>query len=124
MGIEEKLDKVSQLLEKFLHQFTSNSQINKSKHESAAYRQSEALMKQFIDSAESLRCLNSQIIKNTQPYFMGKVEVIKLTGLSASTLWRMEKKGDFPVRRRVGINSTKWVSTEVLEWITTREKIF
>ena len=44
-------------------------------------------------------------------------DVLELTGLSATTLWRFEKAGTFPRRRRVGPNLVAWRSDEVDEWI-------
>lgn len=41
-------------------------------------------------------------------------------GLSDATIWRMEKKGDFPKRLRLGGNSCGWLETEVNQWIEGR----
>ena len=41
-------------------------------------------------------------------------------GLSDATSWRMEKKGDFPKRLRLGGNSCGWLETEVNQWIEGR----
>ena len=49
-------------------------------------------------------------------------ELARLTGLSLSTLWRLEQRGDFPSRRRLSANSVGWVETEVLAWVHGREK--
>lgn len=47
-------------------------------------------------------------------------EVIERTGLSAVTIWRMERKGDFPRRRQVSPNRVGWIASEVDEWIRSR----
>lgn len=44
-------------------------------------------------------------------------EVIDLTGLSQTTIWRRERQGQFPKRRRLGANLVAWRSDEVEEWI-------
>lgn len=44
-------------------------------------------------------------------------EVIELTGLSQTTIWRREKDGVFPQRRRLGANLVAWRSDEIEEWI-------
>ncbi|HAW51943.1 MAG TPA: transcriptional regulator [Flavobacteriales bacterium] len=44
-------------------------------------------------------------------------EVIYMTGLSSSTLWRREKEGLFPQRISLGGNSVGWLQSEVEQWI-------
>ena len=44
-------------------------------------------------------------------------EVVKMTGFSQTTLWRREKDGQFPRRRRLGINIVAWRSDEIEAWI-------
>ena len=44
-------------------------------------------------------------------------EVVELTGRSPTSIWRGEKAGQFPRRRKLGANSVGWVSTEIEEWI-------
>lgn len=47
-------------------------------------------------------------------------EVIRRVGLSRSTIWRLERTGKFPRRRRLGPNSIGWLLSEVDDWIATR----
>lgn len=124
MGIEDKLNRVSQLLERLLLQLETRSLKAIEKQKDFIDHPNQVLMKEFIEGVKSLRWLNGQLRNNEHPYYMGKDEVTRLTGMSASTLYRLEKKGEFPTRRRLGENSNRWLSTEVLEWINTREKIF
>jgi prophage regulatory protein len=44
-------------------------------------------------------------------------EVVELTGLSPTTLWRRERNGEFPRRRRLGSTLVAWRSDEVAEWM-------
>lgn len=53
-------------------------------------------------------------------WIMRKPEVHKITGLCDSTVWRLEKKGAFPKRLRLGGNSCGWLASEVFEWIDNR----
>lgn len=46
-----------------------------------------------------------------------RTEVCRLTGLSASTLDRLERAGQFPARRRIGRSAVAWIDTEVNAWI-------
>jgi prophage regulatory protein len=47
-------------------------------------------------------------------------EVEAATGLSGTTIWRREREGRFPRRRRVGPNAVAWRSDEVEAWIRER----
>lgn len=44
------------------------------------------------------------------------------TGLSAMSIDRLEARGDFPRRLRLGPNSVAWVESEVDEWIDRRAR--
>ena len=50
-------------------------------------------------------------------------EVTTRTGLSRTTLWRLERKGEFPVRRQIGANSVGWIEAEVDRWIESRPAV-
>lgn len=47
-------------------------------------------------------------------------EVLARTGLGRTTLWRLEKRGEFPARRRITGNIVGWPASEVEEWIRSR----
>jgi prophage regulatory protein len=47
-------------------------------------------------------------------------DVEERTGLSDTTIWRYERAGNFPVRRRLGPNAVAWVESEVDLWIESR----
>ncbi len=47
-------------------------------------------------------------------------QVVERTGLSPTTIWRREREGDFPQRRRVGPTAVAWRSDEVAKWIDGR----
>src|SRR6267378_2065270 len=42
------------------------------------------------------------------------------TGLSRSTIWRLERCGDFPKHRRISANVVAWVEEEVTSWIHSK----
>lgn len=44
-------------------------------------------------------------------------DVKKMTGLSHSTIWRYEKKGEFPKRIRVTLRCSAWKFSEVQAFI-------
>ena len=47
-------------------------------------------------------------------------EVRQRTGLSRSTIWRMERSGVFPKRVKVSVNVVAWREDEVTEWIASK----
>jgi prophage regulatory protein len=44
------------------------------------------------------------------------------TGLSRSTIWRLERRGEFPKHHRISPNVVAWVEQDVAEWIEGRTK--
>jgi prophage regulatory protein len=42
------------------------------------------------------------------------------TGLSRSTIWRLERQGEFPKHRRISANVVAWVEEEVMGWIHSK----
>ena len=44
-------------------------------------------------------------------------EVVSLTGLSRTTLWRMERRGEFPARLRLSVGSVGWRYSDIQNWI-------
>jgi len=47
-------------------------------------------------------------------------EVIEMTGLSRSTIYRYESAAAFPKRRKAGPNSVRWLDLDVIRWMETR----
>ena len=52
-----------------------------------------------------------------------RAEVCDRTALSYSTIWRQERRGNFPARRRISANRVAWVESEVERWIEEREQV-
>ena len=44
-------------------------------------------------------------------------EVTEITGLSRTTIWRMERKDEFPARVQLGVGSVGWKASDVNNWI-------
>jgi prophage regulatory protein len=42
------------------------------------------------------------------------------TGLSRSTIWRLERRGEFPQHHRIAPNVVAWVEEDVAHWIELR----
>lgn len=47
-------------------------------------------------------------------------EVSQITSLSRVSIWRYEKQGKFPQRRKIGPNRVGWLESEVRSWMSTR----
>ena len=48
-------------------------------------------------------------------------EVVRITGLSASTIRRLELSGRFPQRRVLSANAIGWLSLEIEAWLRSLE---
>jgi len=46
-----------------------------------------------------------------------KKELLNLIGLSDTTVWRLERKGKFPKRLRLGPKSVGWLYKDIISWI-------
>ena len=49
--------------------------------------------------------------------------VKQATGLSRTTVWRLERAGLFPRRRQITPNTVGWLRQEISDWIASREPI-
>lgn len=58
-----------------------------------------------------------------QDRFLRADETMALSGLSRTTLWRLEGAGNFPARRRLSVGAVGWLKSEVEAWIEARQSI-
>ncbi|EPC7542034.1 helix-turn-helix transcriptional regulator [Morganella morganii] len=49
--------------------------------------------------------------------------VAYLTGLSRSTIWKLENNGDFPERITLSKRSIRWIESEVMQWVSVRMRM-
>jgi prophage regulatory protein len=47
-------------------------------------------------------------------------DVMRQTGLSRTSIYRMEKDGRFPNRKRFGLISVRWLQSEITAFIVSR----
>ena len=47
-------------------------------------------------------------------------KVLEITTLSVSTIYRQIAKGQFPKQRKISQRSTRWVESEVIEYINDK----
>ena len=49
--------------------------------------------------------------------------LVQMVGLSRTTIWRLEKTGLFPMRRKISSGTVGWLESEVLSWMAERERV-
>ncbi len=54
---------------------------------------------------------------------IGDAETRRITSLSRTTIWRLERAGQFPRRRQISPNRVAWRLGEILAWCSEREAI-
>ncbi len=62
-------------------------------------------------------------MQNTEPttdYFMREPEVERVTGLSRTTRWRLERAGEFPRKRQLSKNVKANLASEVKSWVAEK----
>jgi prophage regulatory protein len=47
-------------------------------------------------------------------------ECRRISGLSRSTRWRLEREGKFPRRRKISPGATGWLASEIAAWLAGR----
>ena len=50
-------------------------------------------------------------------------EVVERSGLSRTTIWRLERRQEFPPRRKLGPKAVGWLDDEIEEWIRSRAPV-
>ena len=58
-----------------------------------------------------------------QDSFIRWPQVKAITGLSRTTVWRLEKAGQFPKRRSLGAHSVGWLQSELAGWASARKVV-
>ncbi len=52
--------------------------------------------------------------------FLREPEVRRVTGLSRTTRWRLERDKRFPRKRKLSDNAVGWLASEIEAWVTER----
>jgi len=55
--------------------------------------------------------------------FMRIKEVKATTGLSGTTIWRLEKNNNFPRRKQIAKRCVAWLAEEIQEWIASKKSV-
>ncbi|MGL1959459.1 MAG: AlpA family phage regulatory protein [Colwellia sp.] len=64
--------------------------------------------------------LSSPPPESSQERILRIEEVVKLTGISRTTIWRKERTGDFPARVPLSSSIVGWRASDISNWIATR----
>lgn len=75
---------------------------------------------EFLLSTTTSHKIQPIIPEKTPDRIIRAKEVQNMTGLSRTTLWRLENKGEFPYRVSLGGNSVGWKLSEIKQWIDER----
>ena len=70
-----------------------------------------------------VRGKENAMVEVTMDRMMRIPEVVRVTGLSKTTIWRRVKSGDFPAPVRLGSLATRsvgWRESEIREWLDSR----
>ena len=54
--------------------------------------------------------------------YMRLPEVLQVTGLSRSTIYRLEAQGLFPSRYAIGPKAVGWLDKELFDWVKSRRR--
>ncbi|ODS22887.1 hypothetical protein AB835_11800 [Candidatus Endobugula sertula] len=54
---------------------------------------------------------------DTQDRILRAHKVQHIVGVSRSTIWRMERKGQFPARLPMGTDNIGWLKSDIEAWI-------
>lgn len=58
------------------------------------------------------------LIQKYPPITIRTSQLREITGLSPTTIWRLERDGKFPKRRQIGDGCVGWLYSEVEEYLT------
>lgn len=62
--------------------------------------------------------MNTQYIEENM--LLSKKTVFAMVGLSDTTIWRMERRGEFPRRKQLSKNRVAWIKKDIIDWINSR----
>ena len=55
--------------------------------------------------------------------FIREAECRNRSGLSRTTRWRMERRGQFPKRRQLSQGAVGWLESEISAWLEARAEV-
>jgi prophage regulatory protein len=55
--------------------------------------------------------------------FLTAKQVMDMTGLSRTSIWRLENAEKFPKRRQLGTRRIGWLESEIVDWMKSRATV-
>jgi prophage regulatory protein len=74
------------------------------------------------DEQTSLRTERERQLASGPLRFLRFDAVRERTGLSRTTIWRLERNGTFPAHRQISANAVAWREDEIEAWMLSRTK--
>ena len=68
----------------------------------------------------SVQMFRNDVVTNGPLKLLRFPDVRERTGLSRTTIWRLERAGAFPKHHRISANTVGWVESEITMWIQSR----
>lgn len=60
------------------------------------------------------------IEKQGLPLVLRKKQVLAMVGLSASTVYMLQKTGAFPLPMKLSLRATGWLASDIESWLATK----
>ena len=60
---------------------------------------------------------------SNQLKFIRPVELAEMLSLSTVTIWRMEKRGELPPRRKISKGVVGWLESDLIKWLSERPTV-
>jgi prophage regulatory protein len=56
-------------------------------------------------------------------YIIRPTELAQRLGVSHPTLWRMERRGELPARKKIGPRAVGWLTSDIEQWLSNLENV-
>lgn len=66
------------------------------------------------------RIMTDQSSIEKSPQLISLNEVVNITSLSSTSIWREERADRFPKRKQISPNRVAWLRSDVEDWITSK----
>ena len=85
----------------------------------------EALERPVLHAPKPLPLQESEVTPDnkTRCVIVRSKQLRQITGLSYTTIWRLEREGAFPARIRLSRSSVGWRRSEIEAWLATRPEV-
>ena len=89
--------------------------------EQAAQRAADIILRRLEEARAETA--STDLSRAEEPAILRAGDVKKITGLSISTIYRLERAGSFPARIKLGPRTVGWARDEVISWVEQRQKL-